>query len=92
MRRYTTLGQNLGLLQVVTDLLSLYVVAVTVCAAALAGFHSFSYMLDVADIFPGEKCIQLVLPFAVLLSRYVTYGFTRYECAIDVSLRYTDDC
>lgn len=46
-----------GILQVMADLVSLYVVAITVCLAAFAGFQSFSYMLDVADIFPGEHGI-----------------------------------
>ncbi|CAM9154206.1 unnamed protein product, partial [Sphacelaria rigidula] len=41
-------------LQVMADIVSLYVVAITVCVAAFAGFQSFSYMLDVADIFPGK--------------------------------------
>ena len=43
-----------GILQVMADIVSLYVVAITVCVAAFAGFQSFSYMLDVADILPGE--------------------------------------
>lgn len=41
--------------QVLADFVSLYVVAVTVCVAASVGFRSFSWMLDVTDIFPGNR-------------------------------------
>lgn len=46
------------------DIVSLYVVAITVCVAAFAGFQSFSYILDVADIFPGE---HVMVPLCIVI-------------------------
>lgn len=68
-------------------MVSLYVVAVTVCVAAFAGFHSFSYMLDAADIFPGEECSVLYLPVLYFIHR-VSYpvlqatDFDRRACHV----------
>ncbi|CAN0332812.1 unnamed protein product, partial [Laminaria digitata] len=41
--------------QVLADLVSLYAVAITVGLAAYVGFRSFSSMLELANIFPGER-------------------------------------
>lgn len=45
----------LGRQKVLADLASLYFVAITVGVAAFAGFRSFSFMLEVANVFPGER-------------------------------------
>ncbi|CBJ29686.1 non-ribosomal peptide synthetase modules [Ectocarpus siliculosus] len=46
-------------LQVLADLVSLYFVAVAVGLAAFVGFRSFSFMLEMANVFPGERMSAL---------------------------------
>lgn len=44
----------LCMLQVLTDLASLYMVAITVGMAAFVGFRCFSFMLEKTHVYPGN--------------------------------------